>query len=37
MRRFSQDFTGLGLLINVLVVIGFVVPVGCVERSVVFC
>ncbi|MCE7984146.1 MAG: hypothetical protein DYG89_23475 [Caldilinea sp. CFX5] len=25
MRRFSQDFTGLGLLINVLVVVGFVV------------
>lgn len=27
MRRFSQDFTGLGLLINLLVVIGFVVLV----------
>lgn len=25
MRRFSQDFTGLGLLINLLVLIGFVV------------
>lgn len=28
MRRFSQDFTGLGLLINLLVLIGFVVLVA---------